>query len=133
MTPEMEFDILNTNVAGPLRILGWALPLLKPGSQIIHINSVAGRNLAPDEAIYSASKHAMAGFLRAFRFEARAKGIRVLDVFPGAIATPMCEGRPGFDRMMSPREVARTIHDITRYDTRATLQIEELHLGRMLP
>ena len=106
--------------------------LVRTRGSIIHINSIAGKNLAPDEAHYSASKFAVRGFLQSFRFEAREKGVRVLDVFPGAIQTPMCTDRPGYDKMMDSKEVAEAIYAAVNMNNTClqTAQIEELHLGR---
>lgn len=122
-------DILSSNTVATINFIREIFPYLQPGSTIVHINSMAGKNLSPEEAVYSASKTAMAAFLKAFRFEARDKGVRVLDVFPGAIQTPMCADRPGYDKMMDVKEVAQAIHAAATLKL-SSLQIEELHLGR---
>ena len=123
-------SVLHSNTTATIHLITRMLPLLvKTHGTIIHINSMAGKNIAPDEAIYSASKHAMTGFLKSLRFEARRKHIRVLDVFPGVINTPLAAGR-ALD-MMSPDEVAIVVVFFAMIAEAAkTLQVEELHLGR---
>jgi short-subunit dehydrogenase len=127
---DKDTALINANVTATIKLIRWALaPLTAYEGTIIHINSIAGKNIALEEAVYAASKSAMKAFLASFRFEARDLGVRVLDVFPGAIQTPMCKDRPGYDKMMDPREVAEAIYYASTLPAH-TLQIEELHLGR---
>lgn len=129
-TGTSTLDAFHSNATATIELIGLMWPVLvRTHGRIIHINSIAGKNLSPEEAIYSASKHAMKGFLQAFRFEARDHGVRVLDVFPGAIQTPMCKDRPGYDKMMDVRDTAYTIFTAATMDL-PTAQIEELHIGR---
>lgn len=133
---ELSLDVLKTNLLVNISVIRALFPQMLPGAAIVHVNSVAGRNLAPEEAVYAASKHAMAGFLRSFRLEARDKGVRVMDVFPGAIQTPMCEGRPGYEKMMNVHDVAEIIALNAEWKpghSPRSYQIEELHLGRFIP
>lgn len=104
--------------------------LHRTNGTIIHINSTAGKNASPEEAAYSASKHAMAGFLKAIRPELRIKGIRVLDVFLGAFKSPITEYREDYTKLMEPAEIANIIHNtaVNSYDS---FQIEELTIGRI--
>jgi hypothetical protein len=73
----------------------------------------------------------MAGFLKAYRIEARHRLTRVLDVFPGAIQTPMLAGQTNYEKAMLPVEVAKTIFTVATLEY-PSLQIEELHLGRFI-
>lgn len=121
-------DAMMVNAVLTVDIINAAFPHMIPGGQIVHINSAAGVVAREGEALYAASKHAMTGYLRALRPEAKKRGIRVLDVFPGAIKTPMCEGSPNYENMMSPVEVADAVVDAMK--ERSTLQVGELHLFR---
>lgn len=123
--------LIDINTKSTINLIRNVYPHLRPGTSIVHINSVAGKNISPDEAAYSASKHAVTGFLRSFRFEARQRGVRVLDVFPGAIQTPMTVDRANYPDLMPPFEVAQIIHTIVTLPLE-TAQIEELHLGRII-
>ncbi len=122
-------NVLSTNLVSTISLIHAVYPHLQPGAQIIHINSIAGKSTDSSELVYSASKHGMAAFLKGLRFEARERGVRVLDVFLGAVQTPMCANRPGYDKMMNVCETATAIYSAIIAANR-TLQIEELHLGR---
>ncbi len=124
-------DILQSNLLSTVKLIRMVYPHLLPGSSIIHINSIAGKSVDSKELIYSASKHGMRAFLQGLRFEARQRGIRVLDVFPGAIQTPMNAGNAAYAKMMDAKEVACAIYQEVIAAPK-TLQIEELHLGRFL-
>lgn len=120
-------DRLISNNCAHIPLIHTCLPTLtRTKGSIVHINSVAGKNLAPGEALYSASKHAMRAFLASFRFEAREKGVRVLDAFPGAIKTPMlADDKPG----MNAAELADVLYNLIIHES-TTLQIEDVTFGR---
>jgi short-subunit dehydrogenase len=61
---------------------------------IAGIASVAGFRGLPGATAYSASKAAAISYLEGLRVEMRPKGVRVVTVCPGFIATPMTEKNP---------------------------------------
>jgi hypothetical protein len=65
-----------------------------------------------------------------FRHEARQHGVGVLDVYLGAMQTEMMLGRPGYDGMMDPDDVAEVIAGLCRdYDS---LRVNEIEIGRRI-
>ena len=123
-------SLLNSNLTSTISLIHAVYPhLLDENSTIVHINSTAGKSIQSDELVYSASKHGMRAFLQGLRFEAREKGIRVLDVFPGAIQTPMNANSDTFSRMMDVKETAKVIYAAVT-PPGSSLQLEELHIGR---
>ena len=126
-----NLGILNTNLTANVSLIERMYPFLKAAhGMVIHINSVAAKNMCPDEAAYSASKHGMSGYLKALRYEARQHGVRVLDVILGAVNTPLYTGTVDSGKLMDANDVASAItHVISPF---ATLQIEELQLGRTI-
>lgn len=82
-------DIIQLNILSVMKLTQVMLPMLKPGSRIVNISSVAGKNAAPFLAIYAASKHAIEGFSEAIRKEFILLGIKVVIVAPGSIKTPI--------------------------------------------
>lgn len=123
-------SLLNSNLISTISLIRGVYPhLLDENSTIVHVNSIAGKSVQSDELVYSASKHGMRAFLQGLRFEAREKGIRVLDVFPGAIETPMTAGSAGITVRMDVKEVASLIYTTVTSPARS-LQTEELHIGR---
>src|SRR5690242_14913726 len=55
-TEEDEHTVLETNVAGLLRMTRLCLPHIRDGGHIVNIGSVAGRQAYPNGAVYVASK-----------------------------------------------------------------------------
>ena len=82
-------NIIQINVLSLMKITQVLLPMLKTGSRIINISSVAGKTGTPFLAAYAASKHAIEGFSEALRKEMILLGIKVIVVAPGSIKTPI--------------------------------------------
>jgi NAD(P)-dependent dehydrogenase (short-subunit alcohol dehydrogenase family) len=93
--------------------------------QIINIASVAAFRTFTDCAGYSAAKEGQRGLTRVLVEEARAHGVRVTGLYPGAIDTPIWDGREGFDRgaMLRPADVAGLVVEIV---ARPELAVEEM-------
>jgi uncharacterized protein len=92
-SPERIEQVIRTNYLGSVWALRAFLPGLERGrpSNLVNIVSVAGTTVVPDAGPYSASKHAQLAFSRALRAELKPRGISVLTVNPGPVAT---EGFP---------------------------------------
>ena len=65
--------------------------LAQGGGANVNAASVAGLVGAPKHAIYAASKHAVVGLTKSAAAEYGRKGIRINDVCPGVIRTPMLD------------------------------------------
>jgi len=92
--PEEEWDLtFAVNVKGVFLSCKAALPLLKqrPGSCIINVASVAGKNGTPGMAHYCASKFAVVGFTNALAKEVACHDVRVNAICPGILRTQMWE------------------------------------------
>ena len=83
--------ILDVNVRGAMATLVAAIPifLAHRRGHLVGVSSLAGRRALPMSAAYSASKSALSTFLESLRIDLAASGIRVTDVQPGFVATPM--------------------------------------------
>ncbi|KJV47786.1 oxidoreductase [Pantoea sp. BL1] len=87
---EPHFDqIFGLNVRSPLFALQAALPLLKSGSSVVLIGSIADVIGTEGYGVYSASKAALRSFARTWTRELAARGIRVNVVAPGPVDTEM--------------------------------------------
>lgn len=81
---------INTNVIGFTNLLYSVLPsLIKNKGMLINITSDAARQAFPGLAIYSGSKAFMEYTLRAVRQELIDKDVRVINIQPGNVATPL--------------------------------------------
>jgi NADP-dependent 3-hydroxy acid dehydrogenase YdfG len=79
--------MIDTNVKGLLNVTRELTPRMKPGSRVINIGSVAGRQPYPGGAVYNASKFAVDGLTHAMRMDLLPRGIQVAQVAPGAAET----------------------------------------------
>jgi NAD(P)-dependent dehydrogenase (short-subunit alcohol dehydrogenase family) len=83
--------IIAINVQGVLNCCYAALPFLKrtAGAQVLNMGSASGLYGVPQMASYSASKFAVRGLTEALELEWRELGIRVADLMPPFVRTPM--------------------------------------------
>jgi 3-oxoacyl-[acyl-carrier protein] reductase len=83
------------------------------GSSIVNIASLAGRNGFEGGTAYCASKHAVLGFSKALMLEVRKRGLRVIAICPGSVATPFMDKqdrmRPNRDRILTAEDVAQAV------------------------
>ncbi|MEX6503327.1 SDR family oxidoreductase [Pseudomonas zhanjiangensis] len=83
--------IIQVNLLGLLNMTHAAFAYLKvtPGAQVINMGSASGVYGVPHMASYSASKFAVRGLTEALELEWARHGIRVGDLMPPFVATPM--------------------------------------------
>ena len=118
--------VVNVNLIGVLIGIHSALPLLKatPGSMCFTTSSSSATFGMPGIAVYSATKHAVKGLSEALSVEFKAYGIKVADVLPGLIDTPilppgavMNAPKEGLFRAIPPMEVAKVVWEAYHADT----------------
>lgn len=81
-------EMFETNVLGVERVTKALLPaLLRGGGHIVVIGSVAGVEVYPGGAGYTAAKHAVNALCRTLRLELLGKPIRVTEIAPGLVET----------------------------------------------
>ena len=87
--------VMTVNVWGVAATLGAFVPALEAsghGSAIL-MSSLNGYRAHPRQALYSASKHAVIGLMRAAALDFGPRGIRVNALAPGPVATEALFGR----------------------------------------
>jgi NADP-dependent 3-hydroxy acid dehydrogenase YdfG len=84
---------VDVNVRGALATLLAAVPIMlaQQRGHLVGVSSLAGKNGLPESGAYSASKAALSTFLETLRVDLRRAGIKVTDVQPGFVATPINE------------------------------------------
>jgi NAD(P)-dependent dehydrogenase (short-subunit alcohol dehydrogenase family) len=102
---------MAVNARGPFLMCREAIPHLKQQERsfIINISSAVGVKGYPNQALYTASKHALMGMTKALAKEVHQDGIRVHAVCPGGVDTQMIRNaRPDLDQsvLMQPQEIA---------------------------
>jgi len=118
--------MFDVNVRGAFFTIQHLLPLMPQGSAIVLTTSVAADLGMATSAVYSATKAALSSLARTLANELVGRGIRVNEVSPGPIETPIftkmgmsaeqIEGFKGhmsgmvpMKRLGSPDEVARAV------------------------
>jgi NADP-dependent 3-hydroxy acid dehydrogenase YdfG len=79
---------MDTNVVGLLRVTRTFLPLLRaaPHAHIVNLGSIAGFEVYPGGAGYTASKHAVRAITDTLRLELNGEPIRITEIAPGMVA-----------------------------------------------
>ncbi|MCR5875551.1 SDR family oxidoreductase [Phenylobacterium sp. J426] len=117
--------VVQVNFIGVLNGIYEAVPLLKatPGSLCFTTSSSSATFGMPGIAVYSATKHAVKGLTEALSVEFKALGIRVADVLPGLIDTPIlppgavdAAPKEGMFRAIPPVEVAKVVWEAYHTD-----------------
>jgi NADP-dependent 3-hydroxy acid dehydrogenase YdfG len=108
--------MLDTNLKAPILLCRAALQVMVPKGQgtIINLNSVAGKTAFPYWAVYDATKFGLRALTEALCEEQRSNGIRVLGIYPGAVATAIWDGLdlqqvPDKTGMLTPEQVAEAV------------------------
>lgn len=120
LEPATVAQLFAVNATGPIVLIASALPLLAESAAegrapfVITISGVVAESPAAGLAAYSASKGALAAFVRAASREARRAGIRLIDARPGhtetGLATRAIAGTaPAFPAGLDPDAVADRI------------------------
>ncbi len=97
MEPEQWDQVLAINATGAYNCLRAVLPAMRERKNgfIINVSSVAGkRAIALGGIAYSASKFAMTSLGTCVANEVAEDGVRVTNVYPGEVNTPLLEQRP---------------------------------------
>ena len=80
-------EMIDTNVKGVLHIDRAVVPLLvaRGRGTVIHLGSIAGRQVYPGGNVYCASKHAVRALNEGLRLDLLGTGVRVATVDPGMV------------------------------------------------
>jgi NAD(P)-dependent dehydrogenase (short-subunit alcohol dehydrogenase family) len=107
--------ILGANVDGVVYGVRRMAEVMEPGGAIVVTASLAGLIPAPQDPLYTLTKHAVVGFVRAVAPQLTARGISISAVAPGFVDTPLIgeDGRARFADsgfpLLQPDDVARAI------------------------
>ena len=105
--PEQWRDMILTNVLGAALLIKAALPaLIEAQGHFLFTGSTAGRKVYPGN-LYTATKWAITGLAESLRQQLIGTGVRVSNIAPGHVDTPLWAERP--DAMMAPEDVARAV------------------------
>ncbi len=97
LAPEEWDRMLRVNAGGAYHCIRRVLPQMRERKEglIINISSVSGKRASLLGGVgYSASKFAMSALGTAVALEEGKNGIRVTNIYPGEVDTPILKGRP---------------------------------------
>jgi NADP-dependent 3-hydroxy acid dehydrogenase YdfG len=109
-------QVINLNLTSVFQCVRGILPQMRDRSSgtIINVVSIAANNFFPGWGAYSVSKAGLIALSKTLAVEERANGIRVVNISPGAVNTPIWDTdtvKADFNReaMLTPEIVARSI------------------------
>ena len=97
MRPEQWDEVMAVNATGVYNCLYYGLPQMRERKDgiVFIVSSVSGKRAAPLGGVaYNASKFAATGLGVSAWSEESANGIRITNVYPGEVDTPILEHRP---------------------------------------
>jgi 3-hydroxy acid dehydrogenase/malonic semialdehyde reductase len=116
-------EMIDTNVKGLLYVDRAVTPLMvaRGCGTVVHIGSIAGRQVYPAGNVYCATKFAVRALTDALRIDLLGTGVRVTSIDPGMVETEFSEVRFHGDRKraaavyegmtpLSPSDVAEVVH-----------------------
>ena len=107
--PAQTVAEMNTNFVGTISLLTVLANVMcsQQGGTIAVITSVAGDRGRQSNYVYGAAKGGVSRFLQGLRHRLRAVGVRVIDVKPGLVDTPMTNTFPKGPLWATPAKVAQ--------------------------
>jgi NADP-dependent 3-hydroxy acid dehydrogenase YdfG len=129
-TSTAEFDeVIGTNLRGLFLTTKAVLPeMLQRGSGVVmNILSYAGKATYTGSSAYGAAKAGAEAMMDVLRAETRDKGIKIVNVSPGAVLTPIWHPKVQEKYghvMMRPAEIAKVLYDISLQP--ASMMIEDI-------
>ena len=130
MSPEDWERVLSINASGAYRCMHEVLPAMRARKDglVVNISSVAGkRAITLGGVVYCASKFAMTALGTAVSNEVRNEGVRITNVYPGEVNTPILDNRPTpvsqehKDAILQPEDIASVIVSICALPPRANV------------
>ncbi len=128
MTPEQWDQVMQINATGGYNLMYNALPPMRERKDglIINISSISGkRAYALGGIAYCASKFAMTALGTAAGNEVAVDGVRITNIYPGEVDTPILAQRPSpvteehRGRMLQPEDFSEVVLAICHLPPRA--------------
>ncbi len=114
-TKTFDYDnVLDTNLRGAFLCIKSVLPQMIKNKKghIINILSVAANSSFENSSVYAASKAGLLAMSNSLREEVRRYNIKVSNILPGAVETPMWDSKTRQrykSRMMSAADIAKIV------------------------
>jgi NADP-dependent 3-hydroxy acid dehydrogenase YdfG len=118
LTPESWSRLIRANLDGAFYCIHAVLPamLQRRDGLVINVSSIAGKRAGPlGGAAYAAAKFGMSALGICLAAEEKDSGVRVSNIYPGEVNTPILEERPTpvtaeqRQKMLQPEDVAAAV------------------------
>ena len=112
---DAERAMVETNLIGAMRwlSLGAEVFAAQGHGALVGVSSVAGDRGRAGNGAYMASKAGLSTYLESLRYRLAGRGVRVVTIKPGYIATPMLAGaKPPRPLVISAQQAARRIAEV---------------------
>ncbi len=132
---KIEYEIA-TNLTAPVKLTGLLLPLLLKNRNSAIVNVSSGLFIAPKKSapVYCATKAALHSFSKTLRYQLEKSPVKVFELIPALIDTPMTEGR-GKSKLSSDKLVEEFLKNLVsdRFETYIGKTKLLKWLGRLSP
>jgi short-subunit dehydrogenase len=112
---DAEREMIETNLIGAMRWLSLAAEVFarQGRGSLVGVSSVAGDRGRNGNSAYMASKAGLSVYLESLRYRLARRGVRVVTIKPGLVATAMIgEKKPPRPLVISPERAARRIAEV---------------------
>ena len=122
---------VQVNLIGPMKLIALCLPLLERQNHSAIVNISSGLGLVPKRSapVYCGTKAGLHIFTKALRYQLEASNIKVFEVIPPLVDTPMTKGR-GKNKMTSAQLVSEFLKAVEK--DRYEVNIGKVKILRML-
>lgn len=94
LTDRIDYEV-SANLMAPMKLTALLLPTLLANTTSAIVNVSSGLFIAPKKSapVYCATKAGLHTFSQTLRYQLEPRGVRVFEIVPPLVATPMTEGR----------------------------------------
>jgi short-subunit dehydrogenase len=124
--------LFSINVTAPFILTQKLIDKIPDGGSVVNILSTASKQVFTEWSAYCMTKFALDGFMKTVREEVRDRGVRVINIYPGATDTDIWNNIPGeWDRtsMVNPDDIAHAI--LFAISQPANTLVEDISIGRV--
>lgn len=111
---KVDYEV-SANLTSTIKLCGLLLPTLLKNKNAAIINVSSGLAISPKESapVYCATKAAIHNFTKALRYQMEATDLKVFEILPPIVETPMTEGR-GKSKISAEQLVNEFIKDFKK-------------------
>jgi uncharacterized oxidoreductase len=103
---KIDYEV-SANLTSTIKLCGLLLPVLLKNENSAIVNVSSGLAISPKKSapVYCATKAAIHNFTKAFRYQMEGTNVKVFEILPPIVETPMTEGRG--KNKISPEELVK--------------------------